>query len=60
MKNKRTDTERLDWLILNKAILLGGGLNEYWIEWIIDECEQDNTYATERDAIDAAMKVVTL
>lgn len=58
------DTERLDYLIINRATVVKCLSEEkYWVEWSngqnasgIHECQWED-YDSPREAIDAAMKV---
>lgn len=59
------ERQRLDFLVKNFAIVRCGGRGNltaempgtrgYWIEWVVDEIEQAEVYASPREAIDAAI-----
>lgn len=63
----RKDSERLDFLIEQRAIVkLGGKMNlgstaptqtGHWLSWIDDDRDQSGTFDSPREAIDAAMAV---
>lgn len=54
---ERSDTERLDWMISQQAVVTTGGFDAHWLHWVNEDRVQDGDYPTARQAIDAAMSL---